>query len=191
MTTQTTHHQKKLSQSGVTAPKIKVLHLTLKRKWFDLIRSGTKTEEYREIKQFWNKRLFAHKFTHVCFRNGYKRNAPTHWVELGAIEVGVGQTEWGAQEGVEVYILKLRPIPGVVTYPHGQYLADPERPRPHKFSYDLVNWEKPRHRCDSLLVEVGGGQNEGAKQLPFLCSVGESEFRQRYRFANIILETLL
>jgi hypothetical protein len=191
MTTQTTHHQKKLSQSGVTAPKIKVLHLTLKRKWFDLIRSGTKTEEYREIKQFWNKRLFAHKFTHVCFRNGYKRNAPTHWVELGAIEVGVGQTEWGAQEGVEVYILKLRPIPGVVTYPHGQYLADPERPRPHKFSYDLVNWVTPRNTHPCLLLGVGVGDSEGAKELPFVCNGDYGLSLLHYRFANIIPETLL
>lgn len=32
---------------------MKVLHLTLKKKWFDMIASGEKKEEYREIKPFW------------------------------------------------------------------------------------------------------------------------------------------
>jgi hypothetical protein len=37
--------------------KDKVLHLTLNKKWFDLIASGVKIEEYREIKMYWWKRL--------------------------------------------------------------------------------------------------------------------------------------
>ena len=36
---------------------MKILHLTLKRKWFDLIASGEKKEEYREIKPYWVARL--------------------------------------------------------------------------------------------------------------------------------------
>jgi hypothetical protein len=36
---------------------MKVLHLTLKKKWFDMIASGEKKEEYREIKAFWSTRL--------------------------------------------------------------------------------------------------------------------------------------
>ncbi len=35
----------------------KVLNLTLKKKWFDMILSGEKKEEYREIKPYWLKRL--------------------------------------------------------------------------------------------------------------------------------------
>lgn len=35
----------------------KILTLTLKKQWFDMINSGIKTEEYREIKQFWISRL--------------------------------------------------------------------------------------------------------------------------------------
>lgn len=34
-----------------------VLHLTLKKKWFDMIASGNKTEEYRELKDYWSQRL--------------------------------------------------------------------------------------------------------------------------------------
>lgn len=39
----------------------KILHLTLKKKWFDMIKSGLKTEEYREIKDYWVRRLISLK----------------------------------------------------------------------------------------------------------------------------------
>lgn len=32
-----------------------VFHLNLKKKWFDMIKAGTKTTEYREIKRTWSK----------------------------------------------------------------------------------------------------------------------------------------
>lgn len=35
----------------------KLLHLTLKKQWFDMIISGEKKEEYREIKPYWFGRL--------------------------------------------------------------------------------------------------------------------------------------
>lgn len=40
---------------------MKILHLTVKKKWFDMIASGEKTEEYREIKSYWVNRLIAPK----------------------------------------------------------------------------------------------------------------------------------
>ena len=36
---------------------MKTLDLVLKRKWFEMIASGEKTEEYREIKPYWIRRL--------------------------------------------------------------------------------------------------------------------------------------
>ena len=36
---------------------MKILHLTIKRKWFDLIASGKKPWEYREEKSYWRSRL--------------------------------------------------------------------------------------------------------------------------------------
>ena len=33
------------------------LKLTLKKEWFDLIKAGKKTEEYREIKNYWTVRF--------------------------------------------------------------------------------------------------------------------------------------
>ena len=55
---------------------MKILHLTLKKKWFNLIASGKKTVEYREFKPYWEKRLVAKRFTEVHFRNGYGTDDP-------------------------------------------------------------------------------------------------------------------
>ena len=39
------------------------LHLFLKDKWYDLIKSGDKTEEYRDIKPYWLNRLLKLDYT--------------------------------------------------------------------------------------------------------------------------------
>lgn len=39
----------------------KVLHITLKKQWFDMIASGEKKEEYREIESYWLSRLIKAK----------------------------------------------------------------------------------------------------------------------------------
>jgi hypothetical protein len=70
----------------------KILHLTLKKVWFDKIKSGEKKEEYREIKHYWIKRLYVlymvrpKDFDYVVFRNGYSKNAPTVKVEFKGID---------------------------------------------------------------------------------------------------------
>ena len=53
---------------------MKILHLTLHRKWFDLIKSGEKTAVYIEDKPYWQKRLvnkdgIGKDFDIVRFRN--------------------------------------------------------------------------------------------------------------------------
>ena len=96
---------------------MKILHLTLKKKWFDMIASGEKKEEYREIKPYWNQRLNK-KYDIVIFRNGYSKDSPQLMVELKEIVTGPGLTKWGAPdptkwaapESKQVYILKLGKI---------------------------------------------------------------------------------
>jgi hypothetical protein len=39
----------------------RVLKLTLKKHWFDMISKGIKPEEYREVKAYWTKRLLLDK----------------------------------------------------------------------------------------------------------------------------------
>lgn len=87
----------------------KILHLTLKKKWFDMIASGEKKEEYREIKPYWNKRLNK-KYDLIKFRNGYSKNSPTMLIELKEIVQSLGIIEWGAPEAQPVYILRLGKI---------------------------------------------------------------------------------
>lgn len=94
---------------------MKTLHLTLKKKWFDMIASGEKTEEYREPKDYWMRRLQRNsslwfitiKFDCVTFRNGYSKNADT--VTLRHLETicGCGRPEWGAEPGKEYFVIKL------------------------------------------------------------------------------------
>lgn len=85
---------------------MRVLHLTLKKKWFDMIASGEKREEYREVKPYWSKRLNK-KYDVIQFRNGYRPDSPTMRVELKEIWRSLGILEWGAPPGEVVYILKL------------------------------------------------------------------------------------
>ena len=86
------------------------LHLTLKKKWFDMILSGEKTEEYRDIKPYYNLRLIGREYDSVVFRNGYASNAPQFTIELKNITPSTGKPEWGAEEGKVYFVLSLGKI---------------------------------------------------------------------------------
>ncbi len=95
-----------------------ILHLTLKKKWFDMIASGEKKEEYREIKKHWISRLCNNGnlsdgfqyYDAVIFRNGYSGGAPLMSLQLEWICIGVGHPEWGAEPGKEYFVIKLGDI---------------------------------------------------------------------------------
>lgn len=89
---------------------MKILHLTLKKKWFDMILSGEKQDEYREIKPYWTKRLTGKKHTHIQFTNGYGKNRPSFIIEYVELWQGYGLTRWGAPGIRKVYILSLGKI---------------------------------------------------------------------------------
>ena len=89
---------------------MKTLHLTLKKKWFDMILSGIKKEEYREIKPYWDSRLSGKNFDRIEFMNGYGKKAPRFEIELKNIAKGFGKSGWGADSKQEVYVLKLGKI---------------------------------------------------------------------------------
>lgn len=61
-----------------------VLPLILTHRWYDKIDSGEKRYEYREIKPFWTKRLFAKPYAAVRFHRGY--TATTMEFELLGID---------------------------------------------------------------------------------------------------------
>lgn len=85
----------------------KTLHLTLKKKWFDMIASGEKWEEYREIKPYWTTRIDNGPFNKVIFTNGYGADRPRITVEIEEIRLDEGRPEWGAGPGRVYYVIKL------------------------------------------------------------------------------------
>jgi hypothetical protein len=99
---------------------MKVLHLTLKKKWFDMIASGEKKEEYRELKGYWMKRLLnqhgdSYKtFDIIRFKNGYSQNAPAMDVECKGIKVGDGNPKWGCNK--RTFIIMLGKIISITNY---------------------------------------------------------------------------
>ena len=90
-----------------------MLTLPIKKKWFDMIKSGEKKEEYREIKPYYDRRFkinspFLSDFMYVIFRNGYRKDSPKIKCHC-LIYRGLGNTleDWGAEPDVEYYVLKI------------------------------------------------------------------------------------
>ena len=91
----------------------KTLHLVLKRKWWDMIESGEKKEEYRTHSDYWIKRLVDGEyyggddldrykpFENVCFHLGYTNTTMTF--SIAHIYHGYGVPEWGRRQGESIY----------------------------------------------------------------------------------------
>lgn len=105
----------------------RVLHLTLKKKWFDMIASGEKKEEYREKKTYWCRRLVdgyseserngkmyfslpSKKFDIIQFKNGYSKDAPVLNVKWLGMQIKEGKPEWGAEPGKKYFVIELGEI---------------------------------------------------------------------------------
>ena len=54
---------------------MKSLTLNLKREYFEQIKSGIKTEEYRLCTPYWSKRLEGKAFDKVIIKLGYPKNS--------------------------------------------------------------------------------------------------------------------
>ena len=79
----------------------KILHLTLKHKWYDMIATGEKTEEYREIKRYYEKKFYNNDYTHVVFHRGYTKTTMKY--AINSLTIGYGRPEWGAEKGKNYY----------------------------------------------------------------------------------------
>jgi hypothetical protein len=111
-----------------------MLTLTIKKKWFDMILSGEKKEEYREIKPYYDARLpkefgfFKEGNTlvkgnvfpkvdlsvvPVRFRNGYSKNS-REIVAYCNLTIGYGKPEWGGDPGKLYYVLEIKKIEEIV-----------------------------------------------------------------------------
>ena len=100
---------------------MRILYLPLKKRWFDMIASGIKKEEYREITKYWTTRLvetegnliddFTFKeFDYVEFTLGYPSadnyDARIRF-KLNSIRKDIGRPEWGADPGKEYYVISI------------------------------------------------------------------------------------
>lgn len=87
-----------------------MLILPIKRKWFNMIKSGEKKEEYREIKPYWTKRLTKNlpmwETGFVKFRNGYGSARPTITCKV-LMSKRQGKLKWGAEPNKEYYVLEI------------------------------------------------------------------------------------
>lgn len=104
-------------EQAVTADRAD-LTVSIKKEWLDMIRSGKKREEYRDIKQYYTSRftrIFAQapgyadseKSAFIRFRAGYSASSPSIIAEC-TLRIGIGRTEWGAEKGKEYYILTVQ-----------------------------------------------------------------------------------
>jgi len=100
---------------------MKILDLILTNKWYDMTLSGEKTEEYREITDYWCRRICHVKtycrcyppcnkvptnITHVRLHRGYTNT--TMLKEVESIITGIGNPAWGAPDR-ETFIIKYKP----------------------------------------------------------------------------------
>ena len=112
------------------------LRLPLIGKWFEMTKAGIKTEDYREINEYWIKRLTCdfswdmnkyplklneHKevlnkgsmkpkeFIYNTMTLGYPKSTDTERIiqfEHAGIEIRTGNPEWGAVEGKLYFVIK-------------------------------------------------------------------------------------
>lgn len=109
------------------------LQLVLKRKYFDMIADGIKGEEYREITDYWLRRICAlwdsyHK-GHYCYYGcncsfcyerkvqpkhrtvtfycGYAKDRPSMTFAIDGVTVGYGKPELGAEPNKLYFVIKL------------------------------------------------------------------------------------
>ena len=107
------------------------LRLSLKAKWFEMTRDGIKTEDYREVNEYWIKRLvytgfYLHplnycvearsgqwhpvkEFSHNIMTLGYPSATDTNRIiqfEHAGIEIRTGNPQWGAEPDKLYFVIK-------------------------------------------------------------------------------------
>ena len=94
-----------------------MLTLPIKKKWFDMILSGEKKEEYREFKPFytvrfrnyWGYPAYWSEPHFVELRNGYLKDSPRAVVRC-SLARRCGREEWGAEQGKVYYVLIIHSV---------------------------------------------------------------------------------
>ena len=128
-----------------------MLVLPIKKQWFDMILSGEKKEEYREIKPYYTKRFSkvgllmeeiagfgrdecnnviinfkpstTDRTCQILFRNGYSSESPSFVAKL-SVTIGEGNPDWGAEPGIKYYVLHIKEITNTYKCKVGQVNKD-------------------------------------------------------------------
>jgi len=92
-----------------------MLTLPIKKKWFDMIATGQKKEEYRNRTKYYETRFInlvpinstdsIPKYV-IRYRAGYNPDSPLIECIISITE-GIGRKEWGAEEGEIYYVQKI------------------------------------------------------------------------------------
>lgn len=103
---------------------IRNLQMSLKTKWFEMTKSGEKTEDYREITPYWCRRLIASgcwnihgilvcnefkQFHQNIMTLGCPKKDDKERIiqfEHAGIEIREGRPEWGAEPGKIYFVIK-------------------------------------------------------------------------------------
>lgn len=101
--------------------------LPIKKMWFDMVKSGEKLEEYREIKPYYTSRFLnelgfpkteqesvmellrqmeAKKPFTVLFRNGYSKSSPSFTAQC-YLSIARGKEKWGGVPQTDYYVLRI------------------------------------------------------------------------------------
>lgn len=92
---------------------MKTLTLNLKREYFEQIKSGIKTEEYRLCTPYWQKRLKGKTFDKIIIKLGYPKNSEIEKIlefkYLGYKIKTISHKHFG-ENPVEVYAIKLEEL---------------------------------------------------------------------------------
>lgn len=87
--------------------------LPIKKKWFDMIVSGQKKEEYRTFTKRYGSMFFKAADVNGEFwcilRNGYRLDSPSITVRV-SLSIGHGKREWGAEPNEQYFILTILEI---------------------------------------------------------------------------------
>lgn len=91
-----------------------MLTLPIKKKWFDMIKSGVKKEEYRTRNDYYYTRfkkiidnIENGKEQYILLRNGYSSKSPTLKIKVDNILIGGGRKEWGYIGPDMCFIIKI------------------------------------------------------------------------------------
>lgn len=83
----------------------KTLTLTIKKRWFDEILSGRKTEEYREIKKYYIDKFTNQQYDTIKLRAGYSKASPVLVAEIVSISAEIRRFDMFP---VQCFVIKIK-----------------------------------------------------------------------------------